>query len=192
MTVRRVFAQADVCDQHEVTSLQLAERALDDTVLVPRSRSLLVLLVRNAEEDHALDAESLELVSLCGERLDGVAGQARQLGIRQRLGADKERHDEVVEIEPRLAHEPAQPGRPPQPTQPGHRKGAHRYSVTLGLSGSEPQTVRSGRGHPSPLGRYGLLVALSHKQAPVSGSLLPAAGVRPARAPPRQARRPPP
>ena len=152
MTVRGVFAQANVGHQHEIASVQLPQGAMDDTVVVPCPGPFLVLLLRDAEEDHALDTEPLQFVGRGAEGLDRVARQARKLGIRQRLGPDEEGHDEVVEVEPRLAREPAQPGRSPQPPQPRHRKRAHGYSVTLGLSGSEPQTVLRGQGQPPGLG----------------------------------------
>ena len=68
------------------------------------------------------------------KRLDGVSRHPRQLGIRKRLRADEERHHEVVEIEPRLAHEVAQAARPSQPPQTGDRKRAH-VDLTLAAGG---------------------------------------------------------
>ena len=58
-----------------------------------------------------------------------MARHAGQLGIVERLGPDEERHDEVVEVEACLAHEVAEPARPPQPAEPGYREGRHAYSL---------------------------------------------------------------
>ena len=77
----------------------------------------------------ALDAEPCQLVGLAAERLDGVPGEPRQVRVRKRFRPDEQRHDEVVEVEPRFADEVAQPTRPAKPPQPRDRKGAHDRSL---------------------------------------------------------------
>ncbi len=63
VTVRGVLAEADVRDQHEPGQLgpQRPERALDDPVVDPGARALVVLLLGHAEEEHGLHAERAEL-----------------------------------------------------------------------------------------------------------------------------------
>ena len=70
MAVRGVLAQADVRDEHELRLLG-AERPqclLDDPVLDPRARALVVLLLGDSEEEHGLDPERDELAGLRDER----------------------------------------------------------------------------------------------------------------------------
>ena len=58
VAVRGVLAQADVGEQEQLGEArpERAERLLDDPVRDPRARALVVLLLRDAEEDHRLDA----------------------------------------------------------------------------------------------------------------------------------------
>ena len=117
MAVRRVLAETDVGEQQQLREPrpQLAKRALHDSVVVPGAGALLVLLVRDPEEDHRGDAEALELLDFPREVVDREAAHRRQLRVRARVGADEERLDEVVEVEPRLAHERAEGAGPAQP-----------------------------------------------------------------------------
>ena len=57
VAVRRVFAEADVGDDHQTGQLahQRPDRALHEAILVPRRRSLIVLPLGQAEEQHAPD-----------------------------------------------------------------------------------------------------------------------------------------
>ena len=109
---------------------QRAQRALHDPVVVPGARALVVLLVGDAEEDHRLDAEPCRAPRprRRGRRRSGgrAAGRSR---VRERLRPDEERHDEVVEVEPRLADEVAQRTRPAKPPQPRDGKCAHDRSL---------------------------------------------------------------
>ena len=70
-----------------------------------------------------------EPLHLAQQPLDVEARHARQLLVRERLGRDEERHDELVEREPRLAHEPAQRSRAAEAPQPGDRERAHAGMV---------------------------------------------------------------
>ena len=127
MPVRRVLAEADVREQNEL-GVAVAERsqgALDDPVVVVRAGALLVLLLRDPEQQQCFHTEAAQLVRLADDAVDGVARKTRQLVVGERLRAHEQRHDEVVEREARLAHEPAQPGRPPKPPQPRDGKRAH-------------------------------------------------------------------
>src|SRR5439155_23559022 len=90
VSMRRVLAEADVGDEDEVAATQLAQRALDDALVVPGGRTVLVLLVGDAEEDDGLDAEADELVRLRADSFDGVPCEPGEVGVRQRLGADEE------------------------------------------------------------------------------------------------------
>src|SRR5438034_22389 len=58
MAVRRVLAQADVGEEHELREAraEVAERALDDAVVLPGAGGLLVLRLRDAEEDDRADS----------------------------------------------------------------------------------------------------------------------------------------
>ena len=130
MAVARVLAEADVGDEHElrVRGVERAERALDDAVVVPRAGRLLVLLLRDAEKQKGLDAERDELTGLAHELVDGeLRDRVEPLdGPHDALPrAREERHDEVVEVEPRLAHERPQRVGAPQPPEPRCGKGAH-------------------------------------------------------------------
>jgi hypothetical protein len=112
--MRRVLAEADVGREDEVgeAQAQLAERALDDPILVVGAGGLVVFLLGDAEEQHRRDAESRERLDLLDERVDGALrdpGQALE-GMDDAVArADEERHHEVGQVEPRLADERAQP-----------------------------------------------------------------------------------
>ena len=106
------------------------QRPLHDPVLVPGARALVVLLLRHAEEDQRLAAERRELARLDDQILDREAAHPGQLLVRDRRRADEVRHHEVVEVEPRLAHEPAQRIRTAQAAQACGGEGAHCTKVT--------------------------------------------------------------
>src|SRR6185436_8376526 len=67
------------------------------------------------------------------ETVDVEARHARQLFVRERLGRDEERHHELVERKPGLAHEPAQRSRAAEATEPSDRKRAHTGMVRRSL-----------------------------------------------------------
>ena len=73
----------------------------------------------------ARHAGGRERVDLAHETVEVEARHPRQRLVRERLGRDEERHDELVEVEPRLAHEPAQRGGATKPPQPGDGERAH-------------------------------------------------------------------
>src|SRR5205085_9868106 len=125
--VRRVLAETDVREEDETGRARTdrPQRPLDDAVVVPRARALLVFLLGDPEEDHGADAERGELSPFGRGRLDRMPRQAGQVVVRERLGPDEERHDEVVEAEPGLADETAQRVRAPEPAKPRDRKRAH-------------------------------------------------------------------
>ena len=139
VAVRRVFAEADVRQQDEVGEArpQRAQRLLNDPVVLPRTGCLLVLLRRDAEEQDGADARRCEVLDYANEAAEVEARHARQLLVRERLGSDEERHDELVEREPGLAHEPAQGSRTAEAPQPGDRERAHARMVrrSLGFEG---------------------------------------------------------
>ena len=85
-----------------------------DAVVVPRAGALLVLLVGDPEQDHGADADADERVDLADDVVDRPAAHRRQRLVRLGRRPDEERHDEVLEVEPRLAHE---------------RRAAHRFGA---------------------------------------------------------------
>ncbi len=117
---------------------QRAQRLLDDAVLLPRAGRLVVLLRRDAEQHHGLHARGRERVDLAHQAVEVEARHPRQRLVRERLGRDEERHDELVEVEPRLAHEPAQRSRAAEAPQPGDGERAHaRKGTPLAGAGGE-------------------------------------------------------
>src|SRR5581483_7135925 len=136
--VRGVLAEADVGEQEELREArpERPERPLDDAVVDPGARALVVLRLRDAEEHHRLDAEADELLALAHDRLDGVAAESGQLRVRQRLRRDEQRQHEVVDGQRRLAHEVAERRRPPQAPQPGRRERHPRNGRTAARAAS--------------------------------------------------------
>jgi hypothetical protein len=135
-----VLAEADVRHQDELRRrvAQRAEPALHDAVRIPGAAPLVVLRLRDPEQDHRLDAETGELLPLRGERLQRVALHRRELLVGERLRRDEQREDHVVEVEPRLPHERAHAPARAQPPQPCRRERAHagmvRASACVGLA----------------------------------------------------------
>ena len=110
VAVRGVLAEAHVGQQQQLGEArpQRAQRLLDDPVLDPRARALVVLLLGDAEEDHRVHAGAQQLLALAHDAVDRVPRERGQALVRQRLGRDEQRLHEVVERERRLAHEVAQ------------------------------------------------------------------------------------
>ncbi len=137
VSVRRVLAQADVRHQHELgeARAQRTQRALHDPVVLPRTRRLLVLLLGDAEEHHGLDTPAHELLGLPEQVVDAESRHARQRLVAQRIGGDEERHDERLEVEARLAHEPTQGAGAPEAAEPDVGVRAHGERVRLRTSG---------------------------------------------------------
>ena len=109
-----VLVDAEIRDQHQVVAVvvaQVAQCQLDDAVGVPGLRPLGVLRGGDPEQDHGGDAEGLQLGDVGPQRRPGVLDLARQgadrLGLVDVL-ADEQGRDEVVGVEPRLPHHPAQ------------------------------------------------------------------------------------
>src|SRR5215211_6897658 len=61
VAVARVLAETHVADEHELrrSLSDRPQRTLDDPLVVPGTRALVVLLLRNAEQDHRTDAVGL-------------------------------------------------------------------------------------------------------------------------------------
>ena len=107
---------------------QRAERPLDDAVVVVGAGARLVLLLRDAEEDDRADARPVRLLGLVAEAVDRPpcdSWQPLERPLDAFAGADEERIDEVVQVEPRLADERAERRRAPKAAQPRDRKGRH-------------------------------------------------------------------
>ena len=68
---------------------QRAQRLLDDPVGDPRARALVVLLLRDPEQDHRLDAGAEQLLALAHDPVDGVPRHRRQRLVRSASGATK-------------------------------------------------------------------------------------------------------
>ena len=109
MAVRGVLAEAHVRHQQQPWDLraQRAERALHDPVLLPGAGAFVVLGLGDPEQDHGLNSRAHEPARLLDEIVDGEAAERRELPVRLRRRPDEERHHERVEVEPRLANEPA-------------------------------------------------------------------------------------
>jgi hypothetical protein len=115
VAVGRVLAQADVGDEHELRDAlaERPERLLDGPVVVPGARPLIVLLLRDSEEQERRDAQFSALFGLGDGLLDREAREGRQRVIRQRLGRDEDRQHEVLQVEPRLTDKRPQSPCPP-------------------------------------------------------------------------------
>ena len=133
VAVARVLAQAHVGDDEHV-GVGLLDRArgeLDDALVVPGARALLVLVRGDAEEQHGGDAQRGGLARLVdggGDRepVDARHGLDRRATVEPLL--DEERQHEVAGVQPRLAHEVAQHRRAAQAAQARLREG-HAYIV---------------------------------------------------------------
>ena len=100
--------------------LDRARGELDDALVVVGAGALLVLVVRDAEQQHRGDAERRDLARLLDRRRDRQAIDTRHRLDRTaavEAGLDEQRHDEVARVEPGLAHEVAQDGRLTQPAK---------------------------------------------------------------------------
>ena len=125
--VRRVLAHAYVGDHEEigVGLLQGSDGELDDPLGVVGARAGLVLLTRDAEEDHGADAGRLDLRRLgdeLGDREPLHAGHRRHLLAHALAGDDEQRLHEVLCGEIRLAHQVAQYLRAPHAPHAGGGK----------------------------------------------------------------------
>ena len=78
MPVGRVLAHADIGDHDEIGKLALesADALLDGAILVPRAGALVVLHVRNAEEDHSTDARIRRRFCIAQHLIDRRLGDA--------------------------------------------------------------------------------------------------------------------
>ncbi len=132
MAVRGVLAQADVRQEEQLgeARAELPQRALDDAVLVPGSRPLVVLPVGDPEEDHGADPAAEHALGLAGDVGDGVPGHGRQGLVRLGALGDEQGQHEVGEVEAHLADEVPERRRPPEPPQPRRRKRAHDRHCT--------------------------------------------------------------
>src|SRR5688500_6377027 len=153
MAVRRVLAQADVREQHElgIPRPQLSKRSLHDSLFSPRARALLVLRVRDAEQDHRGDAEAHELLDLARQAGNREATQRRQLPVRARVRPDEERLDEVVEVEPRLAHERAKRAGTAQPAEASVRESAHAANLRISARATATSTSPIASSHAASI-----------------------------------------
>ena len=125
--MRGVFAQAHVGDHEEIRVglLQRADGELDDPLRVVGARAGLVLLARDAEQDHGADPGRLELCRLGDELGDREPLHARHRGhlVAHALAGDHEqRLHEVLGGEIRLAYQVAQCLRAPRAPHAGGRK----------------------------------------------------------------------
>ena len=135
VAMARVLAEADVGDQREARDLgpQRPQRPLHDPVGLPGAGALLVLLLRDPEEEDGADAERGELGRLADDLVDRALGDPVEALDRSHdalARAGEERHDDVVEREPMLAHERAQRLGAPQTAQARDGECGHRGKGT--------------------------------------------------------------
>ena len=120
------------------------KRALHDPVLVPGAAALVVLLLRDAEQDQRLRRRARRLVDLAHEPVDGVAGHARKGLVRLGLRRDEVRHARSRRGSRRVSRdERAQARRAPKAPQPGHGERAHGSNLSptgTGASGTSSST----------------------------------------------------
>ena len=143
VAVARVLAQAQVGDHEQVGvgALDRARRELDDALVVPRARALLVLGRRQAEQQHRGDAERVRLAGLAHRGVDREVVDARHRGDRRAAAAavdDEHRVDEVARRELGLAHEVADAGGRAQPAQAGGGEG-HGPMVVVATRSAQRQ-----------------------------------------------------
>ena len=135
VAVAGVGAQAHVGDhdQLRVRLLERSNRELDDALVVVGARALLVLLGRQAEQQHGGDAELVRLSGVLHGLGDRQPVHARHGGDRGAALAqlDEHRVNEAVRAELRLAHHAAQHARLAQAAQACGGEG-HRL-VSLGV-----------------------------------------------------------
>ena len=118
---------------------------------VPRAGRLVVLLLRDPEEDHRLHAEPNEVLDLAHDAVDVEPRHPRQRVVPQRLRRDEQRHHERLEIEPRLAHEPAQRSRAAEPPEPDIGEAGHaRKSTSQAASRRRLSRASSPNARPIP------------------------------------------
>src|SRR5262249_25046837 len=108
-----IFAHADVGYYGQVRHvfLDLANCALDFTLVVPGLAALWVLARRDTEQNRCGDACGLRFARRTHDMIHGHLRYTRHRGDRAFLiasGTDKDRPDKVVRRKPRLAHHPAQ------------------------------------------------------------------------------------
>src|SRR5262249_53798216 len=134
--VRRVLAEAHVGEEQQVREAvaQLAQRLLDDAVRVPGAGALVVLRVRDPEQDHARDAGRSNDLDLARKVGDGEAPQGGKPLVGACVGADEERHHEVAAVDGRLADEVAERAGAAQTAEAGLREGAHQGDCVSGTA----------------------------------------------------------
>ena len=128
VAVRRVLAEAHVGEQQQLGEPrpQRAQRLLHDAVLDPRARALVVLLLRDPEQDHRARRRARTSSSHSRTTPSTVCrGSAGSRSFGSASGATKSGMHEVVERDGRLAHEVAQRAGAAQPAQAGDGKRAH-------------------------------------------------------------------
>ena len=128
VAVARVLAQAEVGDHQQVGVLGLdrARGELDDALVVPRARALLVLARREPEQQHGRDPERGGLAGLLHRVADReVVDPRHRRDRRPAVGAvhDEHRVDEVPRGQLRLAHEVADAGGGTEAAQAGGGEG---------------------------------------------------------------------
>ena len=139
VAVARVLAQAHVGDHEQVGVgvLDGPRGELDDALVVPGARALVVLVGRDAEEQHAGQPERARLARLGHGLRDRQALHAGHRPDRRapaallQAGLDEQRQDEVGGLQARLAHEVAQHRGAAQAAQARVGKG-HAPMVTAG------------------------------------------------------------
>src|SRR5258705_9702749 len=107
--------------------------------MVEAPRTPVVFLLGNPEDQPRRDAQRDQRLRLVDQRVDRALPDTRQALERVDdavAGTDEERHHEVAEVEPRLAHEGAQargPAQTPQPSR-GEASCAHGFGSCCGTN----------------------------------------------------------
>ncbi len=112
MAVAGVLAVADVGDHQQLghRALHGAHGALHDPVVGVGFRRRFVFVFRDAEQNHAAEAEPLGLFALLHQLIDRklvIAGHGADLSADSFTGADEQRQDQMRRVEVSLSNQPA-------------------------------------------------------------------------------------
>ena len=127
MSVRHVFAQANVCDDQERWQLlfQQADRLLDDSIFRKGAGGFGVLLVRNAKQQDSRDADGMGAFGFVQEfvyRQLEDAGHGADFTSNFFSGPCEERKDELARVQLRFPDKFPQRGRGAQAARTVFRK----------------------------------------------------------------------
>src|SRR5438552_3380146 len=128
MPVRRVLAKANIADHNQFRHLALhgAGGALHNSVLFPCAGRDLVLLFRQAEQDHCRNSKRVRVVCFSNRSVHREIKDSRHGAdflANAFAGTDEQRIDKILRSKPRFAHHIAQSDCAAQATKTRSREG---------------------------------------------------------------------